>query len=461
MYQQEARLNEAEVYDVVRLYFSHPVLDVGRNSFINMVLQCTPEVTIKSMPGTVSEELNMLLEFKYKEAAGALYDWTKMFGICPYKMIRVSPQSVHWYPLVPDMGTGYIATYVDKNYRQQFRYYPSQQSVMAQPQEDRKMQWWIVDRNRIPDIHGLLRSDVSTLLEQYRTEKILRESMEIGAWHGVRQMHVIEHHPAKSGSGADEHLTTLESFGEDVAGMVMHQEEMLQQKKMRIRTQELLGAVHDAHASHSSVTHTQMGASESEQSVRERQDSGLSKRVVSLPRDFVYKSTASPKLLGDLMAVSRRLDMNCAAVMDFPLEMIQSQSAARASNVQGNSRFWNERVKHWTGVFEAFYKHTLLLAYGQVIQNKLNARSNSLQRQMQLYAHNELTVEMPCSPMITWDTLKQLGDYQLMDKQHVGEHVFANYGLPMAHLHVREEAEEQQPLLKRHRRREMASTDDF
>lgn len=305
------------------------------------------------------------------------------------------------------------------------------------------MNWWIVHRGQIPTIAGTLRSSVATLLPDYRTQRILRESTEIGSWHGVRPLHVIEHHPPKSATGAEEHLTTLESFGEDIAGLVMHESERLEQKKRTIRTAELLSAVRSTHVQNSDSVHTAFGASETEEARREREDTGLSKRVLPLPNDRVYRAVSGPKLLGDLNAVTQRLDVNCAAIMDFPLEMLQSTSKAHAANTQGNSRFWNERAKHWIGEFERFYKHTLLMAYGDVLQEGLNKvvklrRQASLQSVMQLYATTELTVEMPCSPMANWDVLRDMCDYGLIDKEAMGRHAFSNAGLPASELHVRD-----------------------
>lgn len=119
----ETRLDEHAVADVIELYYSHPKLHIGRNVFIDMILHCPPKVTLKSLPGAVSRELDMLLAFRYREAAGALYDWSKMFGVCPYKMVRVPGSDVHAYPVVPDLGTGFIVTYVGKDERQHFKWY--------------------------------------------------------------------------------------------------------------------------------------------------------------------------------------------------------------------------------------------------------------------------------------------------------------------------------------------------
>jgi hypothetical protein len=118
----EYRLDPASTLDIFDVYSTVAACRVARDIFVNMILQCPPTVTLKSSPGNISRELEMLLEHQYREWAEALYDNLKMFGICPYYFEAV-PGTIHKFPVVPVFGSGYIVTLLTEKGKQEFKWY--------------------------------------------------------------------------------------------------------------------------------------------------------------------------------------------------------------------------------------------------------------------------------------------------------------------------------------------------
>jgi hypothetical protein len=91
----EQPLNDQVAADLFDLYACVPTCKTARDIFVSVVLKCPPMVRLQSMPGGVSKELELLLDHQWRNWAESLYDWIKMFGICPYLYRRV-PGTVHW-----------------------------------------------------------------------------------------------------------------------------------------------------------------------------------------------------------------------------------------------------------------------------------------------------------------------------------------------------------------------------
>lgn len=437
----EIRLDEESWHDIVELYTTNPIIKISRDSLLGALNKCPPTITLKSMPGQISKELELLLVFKWQPAMEMLYDNLKMRGICPYYYEKI-PGTIHQYPVVPPMDSGYITITMGDDHKLKFKWYyygSTGMRTIIGNQYDSKMQFYFESQSSMPNTHGKYRSAIHSLLKEYRTFNILRESTEIGSWNGVRPYHVIEYHPAKNRSGDDE-LTTLETFGEKVAGNVMMQTEMFNRARMRVRTDELMQAIQTSHAANTGAYHTRYDNKESNMSRTERQRSAFDgNRMLPLPADRIYKQTGHPVLVGDLEKARAAFDLYCASIMDFPLEMIQPQSKQRGANISGNARYWNERIKHWAGIFETFYKQALISIYGNTLQEGLDSfvtARTPLKKQLQTYIATDLKVEIPCSPMIDTAALQMLYEKGYIAKEVAGEHIFSNFGLPYSQMEI-------------------------
>ena len=187
----EFPLNPEQLADIHHLYSAHPILRAGRNAFVNMLLKCVPKITLKSMPFAITEELNMLMKFKWRKFGENVYDRLKMHGICPWYRVPV-PKTVHSYPEVPVIGSGSTVTYLNKKGHQQFKWYDNSQKNTSTKSERKDMMWWQGDELSLPTKEGVVRSEISTLLMDWRTRRIMIDSMEIAQHHAARPQHIFE-----------------------------------------------------------------------------------------------------------------------------------------------------------------------------------------------------------------------------------------------------------------------------
>ena len=272
--------------------------------------------------------------------------------------------------------------------------------------------------------------------------------MEVAQYQAARPNHVFEYHPPKI-DHTEDNFTTLNSFGDDIAGIVLEKTEILRGKKMKIRTDALRKAQIDTLKQNSGYYQQQQYLeSEAAKDAQQRINQGFLDRSIRLPADFRYQAAASPKVLVDIEKITRRLDERAALIIDFPLEMVQSSSGVKAANLQGNLRYWNERVKYWINHYERLYKHVLLLIYGDIIQQGLNEfvdeenkrrrrsvrRSYRLPELLKLHAAVELDVEFVCSPITNFANLSELHMRGLMKKKTLAKHAFELYGLPQSEI---------------------------
>lgn len=435
-------LDPAQMRDVNTIYASHPVLRAGRDAFVNMILKCPPTISLQSMPHVISDELRLLMEHKWVRWAQNVYDWLKLIGVCPYYLERL-PQTIHRYPVVPVWGSGTIRTHLDKRGHQQFTWYDRNVVGMNEPRKN--MLWWHESDHALPMLNGTLRSNVATLLSDWRLRNVLSEAVAVAQYQAARPQHIFEYSPPKANQVGD-NMSTLNSFGEDIAGLVMSQTEGLRKRKIRIRTDELRRAMAEtfvANQHRARVDTGAYGATDKPEDAWERANAGFLDRSIRLPPDFSYKAAATPKVVGDPAFVSKRLDQQASNIIDFPLELVQSGGSQKAANLQGNLRYWNERIKYWLSHFERAYKHVLLQVYGQVIQEGLEAfhrfrTQKSFRQQLELDAKVALIVEMPCTPIVHYAALKELYTDGLLSKETLARHTFHMYGLPESDMELRE-----------------------
>lgn len=449
----EVRLNQEQVDDTWAIYHRTPNIQVARDAFASIVF-CAPfTVTTKSLALQESDEVRVLIEQHWLKWQNDVYDWLKMYGICPYYLERVG-RTVHRYPVVPPFGTGYITTYVKvkaNKQKQAFKWYwnghgnPTVQQAMGY---DKDVEFII--GHHAPTIQGQLTSPVSTLIDDYRALRIVREAMETATHQAARPVHLFEHHPPKNGT-VDNHLVSLEFGGERAAGAMLEQVEAMQQRKAQIKTSDLVqslleSALHNKRLNGLTPSGPFKELSQDRRRAMDMENPGLYSRSFPLRADYKYVQAASPKILTDFQKLEKHVDTKAASVMDFPLELIQPSSSARgASNVQGNLRYINEQIKSTLKFFARITKHVFIQAYGSVLQAQMNQFTylnrrtfKSDEAMMHLYVESEVVVEMQCNPIMSVSDIQQLHMMGIMSKRTMAEHAFAQYAIPETQISLSE-----------------------
>lgn len=424
----ERRLCPLETNDIWEIYHRIPFMVVSRNAFVSMVLHCPPRISLKDGNSPLSEEMEVLFEVYWKPWLIDVYDWLQCFGIAPWYW-RTIKGTKHRVPAVPPFGSGWITTYFDtKTHAQGFRWYSNNTHDNG---------FHFETKLRPPLLTGFHQSSVSSLLSDWRTFKIARESLEIVFYRQAHQQHVLEHHPPKNNIG-DDNLTTLESFGDTIAATVLARQEGLTNQKMTIRSDYLQDAMRQASAHNHGVssrfgkTGTPTIGTERRNDVWERENAGTVESALPLKPDFSCKTVPSPHVQADLAQIASRLDHMASAIMDIPISVIEAIGGKTTASVAGNFRFLNERIKDWQKYFETITKKAFLFGYGKILQDDFNARA------LKLYVDTQIEVEMPCTPIANASDIKELHAGGWMTKEAAGIHMFNVLGIPLSDMTVSE-----------------------
>jgi len=302
------RLNEEQVQDVYEMYHNVPYITVSRHAFITMVLDCPPEVKLKKHK-QVEQTLFIsdIMKEYYLPFSHQVYDWIKMFGIYPWYSEKISGTEFS-VPIIPPIGSGYIKTHLNAKHKQVYMWFWDDDMKNGY---DKRVKFRFKSNSSKPDIKGNLRSSIKSTLNEYKTIRLVQESTEIAAYNQARPQHVFEYKPPRNAPG-DDNLTTLDSFGEDIAGIVQKQQEHLRLKKAGIRTDALKYSVMQSIAMNQGVQ-MRFGAqpilrSESGNTVWERRNASLLDKAIPLQADYTYKAAATPKVAVDLIKITQHFE---------------------------------------------------------------------------------------------------------------------------------------------------------
>ena len=305
--------------DIIMIW-NDPSLKVARDAFTNMVFSTPFRVVCEELGLVSSSEMELIIETYWLPWQKNVYDWLKMFGVCPY-MVRKLPGTKHRIPAVPPLGTGYISTGMDESREQFFewRYYPTNELGMAQNpaavarmgtnEPEPNVHWVISDHP--PLCNGAYTSLVSTLLQDYQTCKQLRDSMELASYQGTHMPYIFEHHPPKS-TAIDDNIIALDNYGERAAGAMMSQVEGLNARKARMKASEFLAAIQMAHAQNSRRSDSEYASSSdiyalnsnADRQSMNRNSAGIIEKSWPLRPDFHYVQPAKPVLFGKYFLLS-------------------------------------------------------------------------------------------------------------------------------------------------------------
>lgn len=428
----ERELNPAQVAAIFECYTNLHGIRVARDAFISMTLHCPPAVILKTLVQKQSKELEMLMQIYWLTWLENVYDWLKMFGICPWYLERVE-KTIHYIPVVPPFGSGVIKTFLNKKHKQEFRWYWKDNK--ASIDYDKNM-YFEHDGNP-PTIEGFIRSPIATLIAEYNSSKIARNSCEMVWNQQARQQHIIEHHPPRNMPG-DDNLVTLESFGERIAGQIIEDKERLNTMKINVKSANLKDVLKRTAAKNLGLDPSFGNPNIPTENAAQHYNmytSSLISKATTLPPDFVYKAVPSPSITIDYVKINERMDEICSSIMDVPPNWIQGTSAKTVAAAHSSSRFVNERIKHWISLFERLCKKAIISAYGSTIQNELDD-FRKIKNIVSLYADEEIVVIMPCTPVANIGDIQQIYTNGMISKENAALHIFNIIGVPATDIEM-------------------------
>lgn len=437
----------SDVVDAWAIYHNTPWIKIARNTFIGKVLVTPPRVTVRGIEESMTDEFAYDMETHWVKWLSDVYDWEKAIGVCPWYLHR---EGDLYFPVVPAFEAGRIQTYLTKKGRQKFEWYwtTGDQHKPQASQEPARNVFFYAGAHA-PSPAGALRSVVSTLIADWRSINVLREASEIAWTQQSHQQHLLEFHPPRNNM-ADDNLTTLEAFGDEIANTVMHRQEAFARNRMAVRTTNLAQALaqtlmHNSQARLSLLERSSNNETAAHQSKRVNANSV--ERAVRLEPDFHYKSVPAPTVHGDLTKLQQAYDHKAAAIMDFPIQLIEAPGgfARGVANLQGNRQFINDRINAWVKTFKHLIRQAFVEAYRVDVTGELVRRGKRKHPEDFVKLH-DIEVEIASAPEADFHQLQREG---YMNKKRAGERMFEQIGLPLEDLEITKTPEEMMPSTKK------------
>lgn len=439
---EEVSLDTETLADLVRMYYSMPMIQIARDSFLSMVLAAPFTFRIPKLGIESNADFSKLANRFWMPWQRKIFDYIHILGLVPYYKERVGDHEV---PVIPDLELGTISVTVTKKHKLEYKW---RWNHGYEQNEDRNMRW--ITGDHPPTRSGQIRSPLASLLSNYRTILVLQRSLEITAQQCAEPTHIAEYHPS-AGTAKNDDLTQLvATFGEKAAGMSKARQEAARQQEIRVRTADYIRqmqAMHQANVLNSGgIPAKQLLWTDLPHDVAERMDPGLSTRMFPMRPDFKYVAPQKPTIVDDYLKHLADFDRKAAAIMQFSLELIQPTGSARTQNIQGAERFQNEHAKYWLNFLTTKTQDALIDCYRRQFEQtfedakqwRINNRAHGDPAAIaELYPELDVEVEMECTPFVQYEELKEMWMDGILDKEDLADHAYHMRSLPLDKKRVR------------------------
>lgn len=440
------RLDQAVICDLQDMFNSMPIIKVARKSFLSMVLSENFTFSIPALGLVSNKAMEKIIESYWMPWLRAVYDWTKLLGICPYYFRK---RGEHNIPVVPDMDLGYVSVRVNETTRDieytwtwNYRSGGSSRSYASSLSEDKNI-LWIITEDR-PTINGAIRSQLASLLPTYRSLLILRQAQNVAASQRARPLHMIEHKPNPR-SGDESHLVRYAADFGAAAGIGMARREATRDQQIRQQTTQMLRQVHQQYQrnlAQASGTRGSVLWSSTPVEELDEMDAGMPNRVVVMREGFSYREGAKPELVTDYYKAEMQFNLLASASMDLALELLTPTGSARSQNIQGAERFENERIREQTSFFATVLKNAIVIAYRKQFSEAMGNYNSWRISQLHgvaanvamLYPELDVVVDLSSSTVTSDDDLRSMRDDGLITQETMGKHMFKNKNMPVEQM---------------------------
>jgi hypothetical protein len=440
--QNECSLCKEQVYDINKMWNEIPSIRIAAETTLSLICSTPFTFTIAKLGLVSNKDTEKIIIRHWIPWQKGVYINCKKWGVCPYYFVKPEGQNDHQVPVIPDFNLGYITVYTTDDHRVKFKWYWSHD--MQVDKEEKKMLW--IETENAPNPDGTLKSPLSSLLSQFRTILILQKSLETASAQCANPTHVLEHHPP-GGSAQNDNLTQLvANFGEKAAGLSKQRQELARASELRVRTAELIKQTHQAHERNSGMAFNRKRImfTDLDEEAMARMDSGWDTRVIPLAQDWKYTQTARPTVVAELEKHMTAFNTDASAIMDFAREMIQPMGSARTQNVRGGERFINERVEGQKNMLRGHTHTALIIAYRRQFEVAFNEakawvtnrQGGDPQKIANMCPDLDVQVEMACTPIFTYEDVKQMWIDGIMSKETFAHHAFRMKSLPHDQIHV-------------------------
>ena len=363
---------------VMRMFYDVPGFQFARRAMQARVFCGEFLVHVKNWPGvdgetsrTFGEDAQGVVRTHWMPAIKEIYDYKESWGFCPYVWESI-PNTTHYYPRVPVWGT-YFLSYEEDRYGREFRLYWIDG---VKPEVATDVFWVRTDQE---PINGELRTAVAALFTDYDLYLTNLSCHKQAMVNQANPYSIIEYAPRASSDLAEINDTRV-MFGAQAALASLQDVEHTRNARQGIRRDYLVQALHRTYEMNYGAgwPDGSDSMSDPDQQALQETHGRFLQRLVHLNADYHYRPAAASGVVMAMPDIWRKLNQDAANSLGFPLEFAQAQSAQRAANVQGNTRYLNENAKQMIRSYTSIVKDMWLASpYGRIIHrlNKLKERA--------------------------------------------------------------------------------------
>jgi hypothetical protein len=369
---------------VMRMLYDVPGFQFARRAMQARVFCGEFIVHLKNWPGvdgensrTFGEDAQGVVRSHWMPAIKEIYDYKESWGFCPYVWEKIEGTS-HFYPRVPVWGT-YFLTFEEDRYGREFRLYWTDG---IKPELATDVFWVRTDQE---PINGELRTAVAALFLDYELYLTNLSCHKQAMINQANPYHIIEYAP-RVASDLGEINDTRVMFGAQAALASMKDAEHTRNAQQGVRRDYLMAALNETFEANYGVgwPDGKDPYEDPEQQALQQTHGRFLQRMVHLNADYHYRPAANSGVVMNMTDIWRKLNQDAANALGFPLEFAQAQSAQRAANVQGNTRYLNENAKEMIRSYTRIVKDMWLASpYGRIIHrlNKLKKKAAEEEKQ--------------------------------------------------------------------------------
>lgn len=391
----------------------------------------------------------------------------------PKKADRDTHHVVHFVPIVPDIFSGYIETYLD-NLQQTYRWtWNDDVGTALAGRIDPRMCWIVTDP---PTLRGDLTSTISVLLDDWKHIRHLYTADAIVAHQLAHPMHVVEFHPNLNHAANSQYEgqtdrflygSTFDRYSATAGPMASPLEQV---QEFRARNQQdvtdamediglpgasdhLIGTIPRSYRYEAALRVHQLNRPHLYPNVTIGGDSGgrgprFDGTEVTLQPYEHYVSPTKPQAGGaNLQAIRERFDRIVAAIVDFPLELaMTSTSSSSATKTTGGGHdlrdFATNRIRALSKQFAEFVETAWKEAYAPVFVHarstvetavvRLQHRKPNAEELKFMEDQFKMTVTFPRLPSITFGELSEYYKHGFVDEDEFYRFAVDHIGLPVS-----------------------------
>lgn len=439
-------LKEDEERDIIRMFRSVPMIQIALKQFMAMTLAKPFKFSIPRLSLESNEDMEKLVTTFWMPWLRECHVYAKIYGVVPYWIEK--KKNAHPIPRCPPLGSGQIKINFDIKTRSivyEF-YWKSFGTFKGSTEPDKKMLWFITEDKPLPD--GSFMSPLSTLLGMFRDLLILEEALNIYGRNAPRPVHILEFDPRGEGrAGMDTNFKLFAPQFQAAAGIAEKQLEQLKNQEIMNKIRDTYEQLHQIQMENEKTTQ-RVTWSENPLKSLEEMNAGFPNRTVILRPNWKYVKASEPKApTSEYFKMLEEFDIQCAAIMDFTVELLKPSGSARSQNLESARKFENDRVNEKTALFTIWAQTALSLAYYDEFDEPMRKH-----RDKGMHPELDVKVDMSVTTANSYDTYKQMCHDGIIDQKTFAMEALKNANMPMEFMKLHDPHDIELEKIKRQKR---------